>query len=258
MATIPPADRGARRPASETAPDGLPGYASGEPLLARWFVIAMLVLVPIGIGVSVWALTSFDREPVTAAERRPPGTAEITHQRGDAALNQADDVEAAPGCMSEIDLVGDRGARSAAARAVGAACQLVTRPGLEAAARGLDVWAASDGVLRFAVFELTGVDSSSRVENGRIVIELNAKFQFEDATEAAPFLIHELTHLGQTWPGIAVSAADELAAMTAQQLACERLAFRQARPRGCLDADELLERESPLEALLDAGYPDSP
>lgn len=234
--------------------DGLPALPDGEPVLARWFAILMVVLVPIGLAVTAWAFLSFDREELTAAERRPPGTAEVTHERGSAVLNETAATEPGPACAADVEVFGDEGARAAATRTLGAVCTLLGRGGFELAEAGLERWAASDGRLRFAVFEKTGLDSSARVEDGRVVIELNAKFQFDDATLAAPFVIHELTHLGDGWPGAPVSAAAELRALGAQALACERLVIRDDPPRGCADAEEVLVDPDPLSLLEDAGY----
>lgn len=234
--------------------DGLPALPDGEPLLARWFAILMVVLVPIGLAVSAWAFLSFDREELTAAERRPPGTADVTHERGSAVLNEITETEPGPACASGIEVLGDDGARAAAERTLGAVCTLLGRGGFELAEAGLERWAASDGILRFAVFEVTGLDSSARVEDGRVVVELNAKFQFDDATLAAPFVIHELIHLADGWPGAPVTDAAELRAMEAQARACERLVIRDEPPRGCADAAELLVDDDPLSLLEDAGY----
>lgn len=234
--------------------DGLPAMPDGEPLLARWFAIVMVVLVPIGLAVSAWAFLSFDRVELTAAERRPPGTAEVTHERGTAVLNEITDTEPGPACAADIEVFGDDGARAAGVRALGAVCTLLGRGDFEEAEEGLARWAEQDGRLRFAVFEVTGLDSSARAEDGRVVIELNAKFQFDDATFAAPFIIHELTHLAGDWPGAPVTDAAELRALEAQARACEELVIRDDPPRGCADAAELLADDDPLSLLEDAGY----
>ena len=226
----------------------------GEPLLARWFAVLMVVLVPIGLAVSVWAFLSFDREELTAAERRPPGTAEVTHERGTAVLNETTDTEPGPACAADVEVFGDDGARAAGVRALGAVCTLLGRGGFEAAEEGLARWAEQGGRLRFAVFEVTGLDSSARAEDGRLVIELNAKFQFDDATLAAPFIVHELTHLADGWPGAPVTDAAELRALEAQARACQRLVIRDDPPRGCADAQEVLDDADPLSLLEDAGY----
>lgn len=234
-----------------------PSLPGGEPVLHRWFVIALLVLAPVGAAVVVWAflLASSGVPTLEVAERRPPGSAEVTHDRGDAVLNETREVQAGPSCAEEVDVVGDRGAIGAGFRAMAAACQLLQRVEFDVAARGLERWIASDGVLRLAVFELTGVDSSARVEDGRVVVELNARFQFGDAARAAPFIVHELTHLAGGWPGRPVDAEEELLAMRLQLAACRALVFRDEPPRGCTDAEELLESDDPLRDLVDAGYP---
>lgn len=234
--------------------DGLPALPSGEPILPRWFVLSVIVLVVVAMVVTVLAFVVGRRDPLSAAERRPVGTAEVTHDRGQAALSEETSADPGPACGQGIELVGDASSRAAGRRALAAACQLLGRGDYPVAEAGLDAWARNDGALRVAVFELTGVDSSARVEDDRVVIEINAKFQFQDATRAAPLIIHELTHLGQDWPGVAVDAEDELAAVRAQALACDQLVFRDDPPRGCLDVNELLGADQPLQQLQEAGY----
>lgn len=241
--------------------DDLPSLPDGEPLLQRWFVIPMLVLVVIGIGVSIWMFSALlGREEITVAERRPPGTAKVTHERGQAVLNDTEETGPGPGCAEAIELFGDRGGRDTASAAMSATCQMLQSGDFREAGAGLQRWIEGNGQLRIAVFELTGVESSARVEAmadsdaERIVIELNPRFQFERGFRAAPMLIHELTHLGQSWPGTAVDAEAELAAMRAQQQACEVLTFRDDPPRGCLDADLLAEEPDAIEQLVEAGY----
>ncbi|MEX2420857.1 MAG: hypothetical protein WD670_03465, partial [Actinomycetota bacterium] len=166
--------------------DGLPTLATGEPVLQRWFVLAMLVLVPVTIAVGVWGLLAIDREPLTAAERRPAGGAEITIERGDATLATTVDAEPGPDCAQAIRIVGDPGSRAAASVAMARACELIDSGDFPRARDGLVEWIESGGQLRIATFEMSGVDSSSRVEDGRIVMELNAKFQFDDAVIGTP------------------------------------------------------------------------
>lgn len=241
--------------------DGLPSLSDGEPLLQRWFVIPMLVLVVVGVGVSLWMFsTLLGREEITVAERRPPGTAEVTHERGQAVLNDTEETEPGPGCAERIELFGDRGGRDTVSAAMSATCQLLQSGEFPDAEAGLRRWIERNGQLRIAVFELTGVESSARVEGmddsdaDRVVIELNPRFQFERGFRAAPMLVHELTHLGQDWPGAPVDAEAELAAMRAQLQACDRLTFRDEPPRGCLDARLLIEDPAANEQLVDAGY----
>ena len=250
-------DEPARKPGPGGVGDGLPSLPSGEPVLARWFVIAMLVLVPIGVGVAIWAFLSIRDTTIPVAERRPAGTAEVTHDRGQGALGESTDRAPGPACAEDIDVVGDANARATATRTLSALCQILQRGSFPEAEEGLRRWAEQDGALRFAVFERTGLDSSARVEDGEVIIELNAKFQFDDATLAAPMVLHELVHLAGGWPGSPVGADGELAAMAAQDAACERLVARGSLPRGCGDAAELLELQDPRSALVEAGYRDA-
>ncbi|MFO7778424.1 MAG: hypothetical protein R6V28_08740, partial [Nitriliruptoraceae bacterium] len=82
--------------------DGLPTLATGEPVLQRWFVITLLVLVPLALAVTVWAFLAIDREPLSAAERRPAGGPEVTIARGGAMLSETRDAEPGPGCSQAI------------------------------------------------------------------------------------------------------------------------------------------------------------
>ncbi|MEX0869576.1 MAG: hypothetical protein WD011_07880 [Nitriliruptoraceae bacterium] len=250
---VEPTSRGDQR---GLVSDGLPTLETGEPVLHRWFVLAMLVLVPVALAVSVWALLSIPRGEIPPELRRPVGDEAVTIARGDAEHPQSDGAEAGPGCAEEIRITGDAGARAAAWRALGATCQLLDSSEFALAEQGLDEWIAMDGELRMATFELSGVESSARVEEGRIVVESNAKFIYEDATRAAPSLVHQLVLIADDhWPGAPVGAESELAATIAQHDACRRLSFGGALPRGCDDVAQLLALDDPLGALVDAGFP---
>ena len=67
-------------------------------------------------------------------------------------------------------------------------------------------------------------------------------------------VVHELTHLGASWPGEAVDADAELAAMQAQHRACDAITFTIEPPRGCLDAALLADAPDAIQQLVDAGY----
>jgi hypothetical protein len=237
------------------AGDGLPTLPTGEPVLHRWFVVAMLLLVPVALVVTVWAALSIQRDELSAAERRPPGGPSVTIERGAAEFPATQDVEPGPTCSQAIRIVGDDGARAAGRRALAGACALLDSGAFPEAARGLRAWAQAGGQLRIAAFELTGVESSTRLEDDRLVMELNAKFQFEDATRAAPAVLHQLVLLADpAFPGTAISAERELLGAQTQADACARLRFPDEPPRGCLDAAELLDEDDPIQALVDAGY----
>ncbi len=234
---------------------GRPTLPSGEPVMARWFSIFLLIVIPIGVVVTIISFLSFSREQIPAAARRPPGDIVQTHNRGQAVLAETQDVVIFSGCVDGIRLVGDEGGIATAKRALQVVCQLVESPfGAEVEA-GLSALAKVDGSVRVAVFEVTGVDANTRIEDGKPVVELNAKFQFGDAAKAAPALVHELVHLGRGFPAFGpITVSEELAAVIAQDNTCKRLSFRDDRPRTCLDAEEILAHEDPTRALVEAGY----
>lgn len=243
--------------------DGLPAMPDGEPLLARWFALAMLVLSLVAVGLTVFALTQRAAPPAEvfpAAERRNPGTAEVTHDRGQVVLAEDTTASMPVSCAPSVRLVGDEGGRATLQRAFGVLCQQLEEDGdgsLAQVAAGLSELDAAGGIARVAQAVATGVDSSARIEDDVPVVELAPKFQFDNARLAAPFLAHELFHLGgERWPGAPVDAAGELAAMRVQDEVCRALRVPvEARPRGCRDAAELLATEDPLGALRDAGFP---
>ena len=73
-----------------------------------------------------------------------------------------------------------------------ATCGLLQTGDFPDAERGLEAFVDAGGQLRVAVFELTGVESSARVETiadsdaQRLVIELNPRFQFEPGLPRRP------------------------------------------------------------------------
>lgn len=237
--------------------DGLPTLATGEPVLQRWFVITLLVLVPVALAVTVWAFLAIDREPLSAAERRPAGGPEVTIARGEAMLSETRDAEPGPGCSQAIRIVGDPGSQTTARVALEAICELIDGGDFPPLREGLVTWIAGGGQLRVATFELSGVESSARVEDDRLIVELNAKFQFQDARRAAPALVHQLVLLTDPgWPGAPVGVTTELLAAQLQQQACAVFEFGDDPPRGCRDAAELLDAEDPAADLLAVGFRD--
>ena len=236
--------------------DGLPTLPNGEPVMHRWFVLAMAVLVPVTLAVFVAALMLIGRDTVDAAERRPAGDGHVTVDRGHAQLAQTLGVAVGPDCMQAIRLIGDDGSRAAAKAAAMATCRLLDDPMYALAREGLAVWSRSNGQLRYGTFELSGVESSARVEDGRIVIELNAKFQFVAGVHAAPALLHQLALITDpAWPGQTVGASRARDGARLEQAACKQLVL-DAPPRGCSDVDELLSDPDVLSALVAAGYRD--
>jgi hypothetical protein len=237
--------------------DGLPTLPTGEPVLQRWFVLFALTMVPVAIAVVVWAFLSIDRDELTAAERRPAGGPTVTIARGEAMLAETRDAEPGPGCAQAIRIIGDAGSRTSAAAALDGVCELIERGDFPEVREGLVTWIAGGGQLRVATFELAGVESSARLEEDRLIVELNARFQFEDPLRGAPAIAHQLVLLTDpAWPGAAVGVTTELAGAEAQRRACEVLEFGDPAPRGCRDAAELLEVADPVGDLLEVGFRD--
>ncbi len=237
--------------------DGLPTLATGEPVLHRWFVLAMLALIPVALGVTVWAWTATDRSPAPAVERRLIGSATVTIDRGAAALPSDATAEDGPSCAAAVRVVADAAARAAGRRALAATCTLLRAGDLPAAADGLAEWTEGPAVLRLATFERAGVDASVRREDGAMVMELNARYAFEDAARAAPAVVHQLGLIADpSWPGAVVGAGAELAATRETATACARLSLPEGPPRSCLDADEVLAAADPYAALVAAGFRD--
>jgi hypothetical protein len=247
-----------RAPLPPMRDDGMPTLATGEPVLARWFVITMLLLVPVAIAVSVVAWQAADREPPGPVERRPVGTATVTHDRGDALFPATQGDVPGPSCAEGVLLTGDTAAVSAGRRALSATCQLLRAGDLPLAQAGLVAWLEADPIVRVGTFEASGVDASARLEDGRIILELNARYLFEDATRAAPVVIHQLGLIGQPdWPGAVISAQAEVAALAEQLLACGRLSLPDGLPRPCRDAAELLATDDPVAELVAVGFRDA-
>lgn len=247
-----------RPPLPPLRDDGLPTLATGEPVLARWFVITMLLLVPIAIAVSVFAWRAADREPPPPIERRVVGTETMTHDRGDAVFPETATAVPGPSCAEGVLLTGDASAISAARRALSATCQLLDAGDLPLAEAGLAAWLATDASVRVGTFEASGVDASARLEDGGIVLELNARYLFEDATRAAPVVVAELALIGQPdWPGAVISAQAEAAALAEQLRACGRLSLPDGVPRPCRDAEALLASEDLVAELVAVGFRDA-
>ncbi len=236
--------------------DGLPTLPTGEPVLARWFVITMLLLAPVAIAVTVWAFLSIpDGDAVPPAERRPVGDGQTTIDRGAAELGETPDTDAGPSCAQDLDIVGDEGARVAGTQALDALCQLLGAGDYPLAREGLREWIATEGQLRFATFETAAVESTTHLEEEGMVIELNARFLFEDASRAAPTLLYQLVLIADPqWPGERVSVEHELAAAEAQADGCERVDLGEQPPRSCQDVRDLLDEPDPRTALEEAGF----
>lgn len=219
-----------------------------EQLLPRWFVILALVSVPVAIAALVAAFATFGSGNVPVAERRPPPAAGLTSAVGELAVGDADPVTYTPEDCALVDgmrIAGEEADRAALSAGLDALCAAELDP---ATAERVGAFADAGGVVRFAVFEATGVDSTADLDGGRILI--NAKFSQTTPAWIAPLIAHDATLLALE-PGEAESA---LAARRAEAAVCASLFADALASRACDDAAALVTAPDPLADLRDAGY----
>lgn len=219
----------------------------GEQLLPRWFVILVVVAVPVAVAALVAAFVVYDAAEVPVAERRPPPGDGLTHSVGELAVGTSAPVAHDPGCelVEGMRIAGEERDRTVLSAGLDALCHADLD---EATAERVAAFAEDGGVVRFAVFEATGVDSAAEVDGERILV--NARFSQTYPGWIAPLVAHDVT-LRELGPARAEAA---LRARRVEHAACTAL-FSDTRPsRGCDDAAELLALDDPLAALRAAGY----
>lgn len=224
-----------------------------EPLLPRWFVLLALGAVPVAIGVLVWAFLAFGPEEVSVAARRPVPVegSGLSTAVGERNVGDLDPLAVPAECpLVEGIMAGGTSADVERISAgVNALCE-VTVPG--GAAERLGTFAGAGGVVRFAQFEATGVDSTLDLGGEVPVVLVNARLAqpSTDPRWISPLLVHDVAYV-ELEPGL---ASAELEARTAEDRICGQL-FTEDRPsRACDDAAALLALPDPLGALQEAGY----
>ena len=238
--------------------DGARTEELDEPLLPRWFVLLFLLAIPVVIGVGIWAFVVFGPEEVPIAERRPPPSADglLTTDVGQFDIGTSDaELLALPDCerYRGIRAGGSAEDRARIELAVDALCDLDLPQDVATRLRRL---AVDGGEVRFALFQLTGVDSTLElIDPDRPRVLLNNRFARADTEPLwiAPLLVHDTTYLDLP-VGPAESA---LAAREAEAMVCDALFAEGGEPepsRACEDAEALLDFISPLRALEDAGF----
>jgi hypothetical protein len=105
------------------------------------------------------------------------------------------------------------------------------------------------GIVRFATFEATGVDSTAARDDPPTVF-VNARFQRTDPLWIAPLIAHDAVLRN----GDSGAAERALAARQAELTVCDRLLGGSERSRGCADAARITAMDDPLGALRDAGF----
>ena len=220
-----------------------------EQLLPRWFVLLCLALLPVAIIAGVVAFVVFDSDEVAVAERRPPPNDELTHDVGEYAVGASEPAPYGEACrlLSGVQIAGSEADQQALRLGLSGLCNTSLPPAI---ADQLEKFALADGIVRFAQFQSTGVDSAALLDGNPPQILLNAKLQRGDPLWIAPVVVHDVMLLAGT-PDTAQAA---LTARQAENLVCDRLLGGRRESRGCDDAEELLGLPDPLAALRSAGY----
>lgn len=220
-----------------------------EQLLPRWFVILAVVSVPVAIAVFVVAFVMMGSGgDLPVAQRRPPPAAGLTHDVGEYAVGDSEPVAwPAEDCplLEGVRIAGHDADLATLSGGLDALCGADLDP---ATAERVRAFAAAGGVVRFGVFEATGVDSAADLGGRQILV--NAKFTQSNPAWIAPLLAHDTTLL-DLGPDRAEAA---LAAREAEAAVCAELPGGGLRSRACQDAAALLAAADPIADLRAAGY----
>lgn len=221
----------------------------GDPLLPRWFVVTALLTIPVAIVALVAAFALAGPEEVPLAERRPPPAGGLVTAAGAMSVGESrpQPYEAACPTIAGIQVAGTDTERDVLERGLAVLCNI---PVDDATADRLERFAAAGGVVRFAVFEATGVDSTADLEGTPPRVLVNAKFRTTNPAHVAPLVAHDVTFLDED----PASAEAALTARRVEHAVCERALAGQRPSRACDDAAELLAMPEPLAALRAAGF----
>lgn len=238
VAGRPPRDPWRNAPTSELA----------DQVLPRWFVLTALVMVPVAVVVAVAAFLTAGPEEVPPAARRPPPANGLTTAVGDVAVGASEPVPLPdPPCpeLAGVRVAGSRTDRAVLQAGLAALCRAGLGPEETAL---VQEFAGDGGVVRFAQFSDTGVDSTT-TQDGRTV-HVNARFSVTEPAWIAPLVVHDLVTLAGE-PGTVGTA---LAARRAEAAACRVLFPEGGASRACADAAAVLALQDPAAALRAAGY----
>jgi hypothetical protein len=220
-----------------------------DQVLPRWFVLTAIAMILIALVVLAGAFVVFGPDRVPLAARRPPAAEGLTTGVGDLRVGPSQPVPVPRLCptLDGAQTAGEVVDQRALIIALNALCSV--RLDTEVATR-LREFARAGGVVRFAQFQATGVDSTADLDATPPHIYVNAKFARTDPTWIAPLIAHEVT-FADLDPTTAEAA---LAARKVEAKICAEL-FANRRPsRGCEDANALLALPDPLAALRQAGF----
>jgi hypothetical protein len=239
----------ARRNGSRDPWANAPTSELGDQVLPRWFVLTAIAAVLAAVVVAVVAFATIRRDDVPPAQRRPPPDANFTTAVGAVDVGTSEPVPYDAPCpaLDGVRVAGAEADRARLRRGLAAVCNTDLSV---ATAAAVSEFADDGGVVRFATFEATGVDSTASLPGQPPVILINTRFQRTDAAWIAPLIAHDAT-VRVLEPGAATAA---LAAREAEATVCDRLLGDDNDSRSCADAQALLALDDPLAALRDAGF----
>ena len=220
-----------------------------DQLLPRWFVLLAIAAVVAAALTAAAAFVLYRPAQVPVAARRPPPAGGLTTAVGARNVGDSRPVVYRDACrmLAGVRVAGSPADPQLLRRGLAGLCNT----GLpDDVAERLRRFAARGGVVRFAQFEATGVDSTARLDADPPVVLVNARFARTDPLWIAPLVVHDTTFLDRD-PARAESA---LAARRAEAFVCERLLAGRRPSRGCTDAQALLAPPDPLAALRNAGF----
>lgn len=221
--------------------EGLPVDELDEPILPRWFVMTLLVSIPVAVVVFVVAFFFAAGGDTPLAERRPPPDGGLTSAVGAMETGDREPVAHDPACPA-VDgfwVAGTELDRATLAQGLDLLCDAPA----DVRARVAE-FAATGPVMRFAAFEKTGVD----VTGDDDTVFVNARFSRTPPSVIGPLVAYQAV----VTAGDASEAATILGARRIEFEACDALVDERSRP--CDDAADLLALQDPLAALEDAGF----
>lgn len=220
----------------------------GDQVLPRWFVLTAIATVLLAIIVLFAAFALPRRNAVPVEARRPPASDMYTNAVGEVQTGGTDaqPYDAPCGLLRGIQIAGAEVDRTLLRQGLAGLCN-IDLPG--DVAGDIRAFAEQSGIVRFATFEATGVDSTASREDPPTVL-VNARFQRTDPLWIAPLIAHDAVMRS----GDSVAAETALAARQAELAVCDRLLGTSERSRGCADAAQITALDDPLGALRAAGF----
>ena len=222
-----------------------------KPLIA-----AFLVLAVGGVGLFVYLMA---RPPTPVelplAERRSPPVGTLSHDVVEFKLvavpSPLPPTPTPCPAMRGVVIEGGEGAQDRLGGVLRSLCRLLGSgpPELDQAIHGL-----GRARLRFALMTRTGDQTTADLATGRILIAIALSRTNVAPVIIAPLLAHEGWHLAK---GLPATAGEEFGARVAELGACRALIDPDRFPRGCLDAQALVQLgvQRAVEALVGAGFP---